>query len=636
MRNLLVLFKSKIKEAYFLPGLSLFLLPLIHFPFLHFSFIAAKELSFKILLTLGLVALLSLGLKKEKIQLKKIGDSLLFSLLCAELVIHALSNFFSDNPLVALYGTYSRGGGFIFELYLFAFLGWNALFLKKEPIGKILKWFWASALLVALYGLLQKGGVELLFKDYATNLFQGRIFSFSGNPSLLGQLMLLSTLVGFYILTQAKTRIQKLSAGMGTLLMVLVMVLSGTRSAVLGLAGVLFLGVMRYRKELWQGLRKFGWKTLFILPLLGLILWIAPSDRFSLSSLSLRSLNSRFEIWQGTVQLVEKNWLLGYGQETFYIHFPEIVTKDFFTLEENINISADEVHNEWLEEIYSHGVPAGLLYLVLLGLVLLKFFKTQSKEELVLAALILGNSIQNQLSFPDPTILVVLAFSWGSLVALESKSEVFQNPIYSKKKIRIALTSLGLAFIVFLSYQNIVKPFTSQRLYTIYKESSEDYVKAVNSLKEALAWTPYYSEPWYELMFVDPSSMGRVLENLEIIDGDSGDVLAWKGNFYSQTDPELAADYYLAALEKNPYQPNWIRAFADMLYTQGDCETALYLYNQYVEAVPDYWKWALDLETHSAIEQKSYETFFKHVPYFWGTLEKMEVCRAQLESTSAE
>lgn len=196
---------------------------------------------------------------------------------------------------------------------------------------------------------------------------------------------------------------------------------------------------------------------------------------------------------------------------------------------------------------------------------------------------------------------------------------------------RVFITSLGLAFVAFLGYQNIFKPFMSYRLYTVAKENyTEDYAIAVNSLKEALAWTPYYSEPWYELMFIDPSSMGRALENLELIDGDSGDVLAWKGNFHSQTDPQLAADYYIRALEKNPYHPNWIRAFADMLYAQGDCETALYLYLQYLEAVPDYWKWAVDIEEHSSTEQKSYETFFKHVPYFSGTLEKVEICREKL------
>lgn len=163
--------------------------------------------------------------------------------------------------------------------------------------------------------------------------------------------------------------------------------------------------------------------------------------------------------------------------------------------------------------------------------------------------------------------------------------------------------------------------------YTLYK-GSKPYTQAVEHLKTALEWTPHFSELWYQLIFLDPSSMGRALANLEEIDKGSGDLLAWQGNFYAKEDPQKSADYFLAALEKNPENANWIRAFGDMLYDNGDCETASYLYAQYLEAVPDYWKWAMDLEAHSEAEQKSFETFFKHVPYFWGTFEKMESCQS--------
>ena len=226
-----------------------------------------------------------------------------------------------------------------------------------------------------------------------------------------------------------------------------------------------------------------------------------------------------------------------------------------------------------------------------------------------------------------------MAFSWGALVMLESKEIQVLSPIYAHKKVRISLTVLTLILVALLAFQTVVRPLWSHRLYTIsHQNYSEDYEVAVNSLKGTLAWTPYYSEPWYELMFVDPSSMERALQNLEVIDGKSGDVLAWNGNYYAESNPQLSAEYFLQALEKNPSHPNWLRAFGDMLYAQGDCETALYIYSQYIEVVPDYWKWTLDLDEYSSAQQKSYETFFKHVPYFFGTLEKMETCRASLNS----
>lgn len=630
MPSFTVRLKANLREACNITVASLFIIPLIHFSFLQFSFTQGKELTFKTIVIIGALALLIKILKKEQFQAKAIGNSTLFILLLAQLTLHAVSNFMSETPLVALYGTFSRGEGFIFDLYLFAFLLWNATFLSSEKIQTVLKWFWASTLIVAIYAILQKLGIEIFFQNYSTNLFQGRVFSFLGNPSLLGQLMLLSLLVGVYLLSEARSKKQKLIFGGGTLLMLGTVFLSGTRSAVLALMGIAVLGILKYRKEIWKILKRIRLKFLLLLPVLVILIWAGPSGRFNLSELSLRSLYSRFEIWEGTVSLIQEKWLLGYGQETFYIHFPEIVTKEFLTLEEDVNISADRVHNEWLEEMYSHGVAAGILYLLLLGFLLKKFFISEKKEEVILAGLIVANALQNQLSFPDASISVVIAFAWGALVALESKEACILNPLYKTKK-RWALMALALVCILAVAFQTLVRPFVAHRLYTVYQENTENYETAVNALKESLTWAPYYSETWYELMFIDPSSMERALKNLEVIDGESGDVLAWKGNFYAESNPQLSAEYFLQALEKNPSHPNWLRAFGDMLYSEGDCETALYIYNQYLDAVPEYWKWSVDLEEYSEVEQKSYETFFKHAPYFFGTLEKMEKCRANLK-----
>lgn len=621
--------QSKYKKACTLTAASLFLVPLIYSPFFHHSFTSAKELTFKVLILLAVFAAYILSLKANTLRIRTIGDSVLFLLLLAEVLVHALSNFLSDTPLVALYGTYSRGGGFIFELYLFGFLLWNALFLSRSQIQVALKALWWGACLVALYGLLQKLGLELFFQNYSTNLFQGRIFSFLGNPSLLGQFMLLGVFTGLYLSLQEKK--QKIIWISGTLILLAALVLSGTRAAVLSLLVMSVLSAFRFRRELWIRARLWKWKLAAVVPLFLILLWAAPSDRFSFSNLSLRSLESRFEIWEGTLELIQDRWLLGYGQETFYIYFPEIVSKEFLTLEEDLNISADRVHNEWLEEMFNHGILAGLLYLVLIGLLLRKFFTSSRGEETLLAALLLGNAIQNQLAFPDPSILVVTAFAWGGLIALESKEVILQNPLFVRKQARWLVGSTLGILLAILMFQTVVRPAVSQRLYTIAQQN-KDYELVVNSLKGALAWTPYYSELWYELMFIDPSSMERALQNLKVIDGESGDWLAWNGNYYAESDPQLSAEYFLKALEKNPYHPNWLRAFGDMLYANSDCETALFVYSQYVEAVPDYWKWTVNLESYSESQQKSYETFFKHAPYFFGTLEKMEECQLKLDS----
>ena len=626
---------AHLKETYWLPAVSLFVVPLVFFPFFYSSFTAAKELSFKLLLTIALVGLLVAWNTKKTFTFKQVGESVLFWLLASQFIWHGLTGLLSENPLVALHGTYTRGGGFLFEISLFLLLLWTALFVGKEKLRPVFKAFWLSCVLIAAYALLQKMGLEWFFEEYSIKMFQGRVFSFLGNPSLLGQLLLLGTVLGVHLSLSARPWKTRTLFGLGTALILLGLFLSGTRTAVLGLLAVGFLTLVSYRKDVWTQLKAWKWRLLFLLPFVALIAWTAPVDRYSLSSLSLRSLASRFELWKGTLELVQEKPFLGHGQNTFYIHFPEVVSKDFLTLEENLTISADRVHNELLEETFASGIPGALFYLVLAFWVLRKCFQKKNAEEYTLAALLCANLVQNQLSFPDPSIQVVTAFAWGALVSLESKSETQPVPLANRKKTRWLASIVALLLLTAFSFITLVKPWLSQRSYTLYKENGSDYAYAIGSLKEAITWTPYYSELWYELMIVDPSSMARSLHNIEALDGESGELLAWKGNYHAALgEPQTAADYYLKALEKNPHHPNWIRAFADMLYDEGDCETALYLYYQYIETVPDYWKWSLDLETRSKVEVDSYETFFKHIPYFWGTLEKMELCEQKLEEQS--
>lgn len=361
---------------------------------------------------------------------------------------------------------------------------------------------------------------------------------------------------------------------------------------------------------------------LVILVLGATLIVILPNDRYSFSNLALRSLNSRFEIWNGTLNLIKEKPIFGYGGETFYIYFPEVITKDFLTLEENINLSADRIHNETLEIFFSHGIFAGIIYLLVFAYLLKIFFKSKNKVASLLSLVVIVNIIQNQLAFPDITISVLIAFCFGGLIALVSKEKIVLE--LTKWK-RFLLASAILFFVIYLGYQTVYRPYMSQLAYAeSHKNYTVDYAVAVNKHKEALSYTPYYSELWYELMFIDPSSMQRALLNLEVIEGNSGNVLAWKGNFYADSDPQKASEFYIKALEKNPYHPNWIRAYADMLYKHKDYENALFLYNQYLEAIPDFWRWTNELEDKTAREQKTYETFFKHTPYFWRILEKIE------------
>lgn len=324
-----------------------------------------------ILITLSGLAL-SLIYKKS-FTIKKITTSSLFLLLLLELVIFVVTDLLSNTPIVTLYGTYSRGFGFIMELFLFLFVMYCALGLSEEKITKLLKVAFFSAVLVSIYAILQKPGLNPFFGNYDTNIFAGRVFSFLGNPSYLGQFMLLQTLTGGYLTFVEKDNEARYSYLLGTTLAVIALFLSGTRTALLGLIIALLILGIKYAKFIYGYIKTHKKIAVGLVLVAGIVFAILPNDRYSLSALSMRSLNSRMQIWDGTIDLVKDHPIIGYGGETFYIYFPEIITKKFLTLEENTNISADRVHNETLEILFSHGIFAVVVYLAIF-ILLLKIF----------------------------------------------------------------------------------------------------------------------------------------------------------------------------------------------------------------------------------------------------------------------
>lgn len=624
------LLKKMIKKTYLLPiGVSLFFVPVFWNPSFVYAFTQGKEILFKGLMLMTVVGLSLALMTKKRLHFKNFFESKLFFLLLSLAAVFAFTDALSDHPLVTLYGTFSRGFGLIMEGFFLFFTLYVGLFVKKEDISKLIKLSFFSGVLVGLFALLQKIGFDPFFNHFNTNIFAGRVFSFLGNPSYLGQFMLLMVLMGGFLIISAKKWKEKGFYFIGSLIVLSAMLFSETRTAILGLFLSLILILIKYHKQFLKQLKKYWIPFVASIVLLGVIITKVDHGRYSLSEMGLRSLNSRFEIWQGTIDLIRSQPLQGYGGETFYIYFPEIATKAFFELEENINLAADRVHNELLEIFFSHGLFAVTLYLILLGWVLKLFFTSQNKIIALLSLIILVNAFQNQLSFPETSISILIAFCFGGLIAIELEN----SKIYSWKHwFRYMVGIAALCFVLYATVFTIYKPYRSQLTYNQSKNYySLDYSKAVHKHKEALNYTPYYSELWYELMLIDPSSMKKALLYLEEIEGESGNVLAWKGNFYAKSNPAEASRFYLQALQKNPYHPNWIRAFADMLYKQGDFQSALFLYYRYLEAIPDFWKWTTNLETRSLKEQKSYRAFLKQTPDFWEVLKKIDFLNIKLK-----
>jgi len=178
-------------------------------------------------------------------------------------------------------------------------------------------------------------------------------------------------------------------------------------------------------------------------------------------------------------------------------------------------------------------------------------------------------------------------------------------------------------------YRTAYLPILANRYYTYSKVvASSDYDLSVELLKQATAIFPYYSHFWYELIYLDVTSLPRAIHYLAQIEGATGNVLAWRANWYSVHEPEAAYAIFEQLLVINPYNPHWLRAYADALYRKENHAEALKFYRLYLESVPDYWKWRENLANMSYEDQERYRIFFKNVSDFWTIPERVKALEA--------
>ncbi len=369
-----IVFKRILETGYLF---TLFCLPLIFNPFGFDMYETPKNIVFGAmasLLAVGTIADL-LSSKKPTVYISK-KQSLFFLIYLAIITLSLLT---SIRPEVSFFGTYFRQGG-VLNMLLYAVFFLLGLFYLSEAKGtsekkaeSLLKVVLSSGLVVAAYALLQALGFDI-YDSSVTDIFSGRSFSSLGNPTELGTFLLFPIGAAFYLFaTQKRTR---LFYGMSIVPLIAAMVLSQSRGAILAVlfcAGLSFLKQFKHNKK----------------ALLGILL----AGAFALASFifvyggNTRSLNSRFIIWQNSIEIVKESPFLGIGLENFPYAFESHVGAEFFQYEDYRDL-VDRPHNEFLEVWIHLGLP-GLFMLLAYAAYLLRLFWNSMEPEKAIASLTL-------------------------------------------------------------------------------------------------------------------------------------------------------------------------------------------------------------------------------------------------------
>ena len=445
---------------------------------------------------------------------------------------------FSQTPIISIFGSLNRFMGMYTYSLLFIIFLINVFLIpntQKKPIQKtLLKTIILSANLLSIYGILQSLGIELFFKNFSSGIFHGRIFSLSGNPSYLAQLLSLSTLISVFY--HKKHLYYKSSA----ILQFTALILTSTRSSFIAfIFGLIILNITTLKKHL----KKY------------LVIIIVITTAFIASNasqiLSPNSLQSRIQIWSSTIELIKEK-PLGYGLENIETFFPLKQSPEFNIFEDNIYKTVDKIHNQPLSILYQSGIPGFLIYIYAISILIYRWHKETSQQKKLVFILIATNIIQNLLNFFDLTTLLILTVLFSLQINTKYKKAI-------KSKIN---TYLFISSFFILSILNIYNASIYLNGLTHYKNYKHkfytSYEQSQSHLRSAINLLPNQTSLYLELGYSNLEQRLTVYNELSRITNNSPQSKIWLAKGIEEDHPELANNILTNIHNTNKQNPVWL------------------------------------------------------------------------------
>ncbi len=539
-----------------------------------------------------------------------------------------LSWAFSIVPSVSFWGLEPRYHGFLLHMGLIAVF-FATLTLRRSLIERLLKVAMISAVLVGLYGILQRF-FPALSQWWIVNGFLGRIFSTLGQPNYLADYIVLVFPLFFWkYLTSRRWYLWLLLGSIPFLALLWTL----SRSGFLGLlSAFLFFGIVY---SLWGSHRK--WIAGFLLvPLTFGILFLGVNIRAHLrgtgdlniwpsaqtSSLisrlvvtgeSARSLESRFIIWPPTWKKILERPIFGYGLDTYTLAFASATPKELLVAED-INSYADRAHNIVLDTMMESGIVGLIAILVCIGGSIFLAYRSRNIVALAMASALVGHIISQQFGFQVITHMILMWFFIGAILVMSGEVAETNRGINTKTSntlirnilviiIPTILISLGAGiFIYWYPYQT----WQADRLARVGE------------------YTPAYELAPHRIRYgLEAAESSGDLDTLKAVQdfthGTDYQPFWYRARVYTQLENYDQA--YVDFEHAIALAPMSLRVYLDYgqtLFAGKQYERALTVLQAYVDLAPQYWKKHDQYlrGTLSSWDKNRYEIFYKMNPRF--------------------
>ncbi|MBD3330175.1 hypothetical protein GF354_01435 [Candidatus Peregrinibacteria bacterium] len=538
------------------------------------------------------------------------------------LVSLILSTIFSVAPELSFWGSYNRVLGlyshFIFIGIFVIFLG---IFKDKDKVKSFFIFLCLIAAITSIIAILQQFGFYGMSENLDTNEYVGRSFSTLGHPSFFGQFLLLPIWAGLYLSFDKEQKNRKYFVPL-VFLLILCLLLSENRASLLGLmisVSILVLILGKIKKS-YKIAVVFGAIATFFA-----YIFIYAS--------SLRSLGSRYYLWEGAIKSFLDKPLLGSGLETFEIafqkHFP--IKLYYF---EHLYALPDRAHNEWLNILVTQGILGFIAYgLIIFGIFYLLFKKRKAlqKNKILLFSTLAFISILISNFFSFPVTIHYLIFA--ALLA------IILNNLLDVKDYKVRLNTIFVLVagsLVIISTWIIYNSVISIHSDTLFAKGHSVLTTAkvndgMEDIQKSLELNPHQGDLF--LYFGDTlKKAGTEFSDPEILEY-SEYVNSFGRKFFNddfrstyyyakifQAQGRIAeADYaYFKAKELAPKNAGILRDLAKFYYENEEYGKANQIFEEFFQTIPDYWRISeKELSTLDAETEQKHRLFFKHAPDIW-------------------
>ena len=315
----------------------------------------------------------------------------------------AVSTFFSIAPRVSAWGSYTRLQGFVAQTaYVLLFLVVAAVAQRAQVRRRIVAVVLAASVPVALYGILQRFGIDPLPWPGRT---AERVASTLGGPIFLGGYMAMLvplSIHGALLAWAQRTSWGGTRAAMAALAcaciagtQALAIFFSGSRGPAIGLlAGCTVYAFLTALCHPGRRTRNvlLGFVVAACVGVVGVLLWMgqgAPSwfGRFAhLIDPYHKTSRERLVLWNESARMLTTDavmvtsdgerdprhnlrWLFGYGPETARLVYPQRASRLMAQQQEQVGL-ADRAHNDTWDSFLSHGLIGLVSFIVLLQSIL--------------------------------------------------------------------------------------------------------------------------------------------------------------------------------------------------------------------------------------------------------------------------